>query len=513
MNKRRWVIYLVIMMSLLISCSRPFANQPSAIPVPVTGRLLTLSPLGTERKLPNKILGASVESLIEHVLDDPHKVAAIKTTAPAVIRFPGGSQSNYYNWQDGLLHFDAKPDSSSYYKYWAGLAPAIARGHPNGVSYEDYAVFAKQIGGADIIIVPNLETSSVDDQAAWFNILAQENLTPKNIELGNEFWVAMAGDPNVMQKWPDEASSMRVMQQYTVALRPYVGDDAKFAVQASAAAFTVLADDQRPFYRRLLKWDADLAPADWFQAVTMHLYPDAQKMIADAHNPTPQQVFELLMGRSDQGVDRAVDDIAKKLPGKEIWVTEWSPRGGSPVNLDRPDLDNVPPPMNAQLVARTELALLRHNEVTKAQYFTLFSGDNNVLQAYVRSGNQYLPMAQTVVVGWFDDAANGGASFQRLVETNGQIISDLGPFKESYRPIEGGLFRSSGRTVLILQNASAESRLYDLAQNNMPKPAFAELLITADLTIKEHVAAQVTQLDLNAPIVIPPLSILHVVWK
>ena len=86
-------------------------------------------------------------------------------------------------------------------------------------------------------------------------------------------------------------------------------------------------------------------------------------------------------------------------------------------------------------------------------------------------------------------------------------------FKESYRPIEGGLFRSSGRTVLILQNASEESRLYDLALNNMPKPAFAELLITTDLTIKEHVAAQVTQLDMYAPIVIPPFSILHVVWK
>ena len=28
------------------------------------------------------------------------------------------------------------------------------------------------------------------------------------------------------------------------------------------------------------------------------------------------------MGRSDQGIDRVLNNIAAKLPGKEIWVTE-----------------------------------------------------------------------------------------------------------------------------------------------------------------------------------------------
>jgi hypothetical protein len=245
MKNRHLFIYLLILMSFLMSCSRPSGNLPIANPTsnppavptalpaivptlhdapstpsaginnpPSNARPLTLSPLGAVRSLPDKILGASVESLIEHVLDDPLKVAAIKTTAPGVIRFPGGSQSNYYDWQDGQIHFNVQSNSSSYYKYWAGIAPLIARGHPNGVSYEDYVTFANQIGGADPIIVPNLETSTVASQSAWFTKLGQENLAPRNIELGNEFWVAMAGDPNVMRKWPDEPSSMSVMQQY-----------------------------------------------------------------------------------------------------------------------------------------------------------------------------------------------------------------------------------------------------------------------------------------------------------
>ena len=486
------------------------------IPTPtilVNAHALTLTLLGNARQLPAEILGASVESLIEKVIDDPRKVAAIKATAPAVIRFPGGSQSNYYNWRDGLLHFDPKPNSSAYYKYWASVAPLIARGHPNGISYEEYVAFANQIGGADIVIVPNLETSSVEEQTAWFKKLGSENLAPKNIELGNEFWVAMAGDPNVMQKWRDEKTSLAVMQQYVTALKPLVGADAKFAVQASAASFTVQPNDSRLFYHRLLQWDADLAPADWFQAVTAHLYPDLAGVSGDAQNLSPQQLFAVLMGRLDAGVDRTIGDIARKLPGKEIWVTEWSPRGGAPVNLDRPDLDKVPPQMNAQLIARTELAFLRHPEVTKAQYFTLYSGDHSVFQVYVQAGNQFAPEATAVVVDWFDDAANGGATFQRVVEANGAIVSDLGSFKESYRPIEGGLFKSANRTVLILQNASAETRVYDPTQDNAAKPTRIELLVTSDFANTAHVPAQVTRLDANAPIILPPLSIVRVTWE
>lgn len=88
---------------------------------------LTLTTIGDARSLPPKILGASAEPLIEHLLDDPRKIAAIKETAPAIIRFPGGSQSNYYNWRDGLLHFDPQPNSSEYYKFWASAATRIAR--------------------------------------------------------------------------------------------------------------------------------------------------------------------------------------------------------------------------------------------------------------------------------------------------------------------------------------------------------------------------------------------------
>jgi hypothetical protein len=489
------------------------ALPPAIVTAPAGARLLTLTSAVPSRQLPENILGGSVEALIEHLLDNSQKIAAIQQTAPAVIRFPGGSQSNYYDWQTGLLDFSPLPDSSPYYKFWAGVAPKIARAFPNGVHMEQYQSLADQIG-ADVILVPNLETSSVSQQVAWFTQLAAQQALPKTIELGNEFYIAMAGDPNVMRIWPDEPTALAVMKQYEQALQPVVGAGAKFAVQSAGAAFTILPKTTSSFQQRLQAWDNALAPADWFQAVTIHLYPDPAQMIQQAGNPGPDRQFQLFMGRADAGVDRALNDLAARLPGKEIWITEWSPRGGNFANtFGQPDL--VPPQMNAQLVARETLAFLRHPAVTRALYFTLNADSNSVFRAYVQdSFGNYLPMPATLVLQWFDQAANDNSTFQRVVDDSSQPVSGLGEFSESYNPVEGGLFTSARATTLIIQNASAEARWYDPGTlGQAADPASVELLVADNFTSAEHGPARVQSLDPHASILIPPFSIVRLVWS
>ena len=484
----------------------------AAVTAPPRARPLTLNPAGDSRQLPPNILGGSVEALIEHLLDNPLKIAAIQQTAPGVIRFPGGSQSNYYNWQTGLLDFSLLPNSSPYYKFWARVAPKIARAFPDGVHMEQYHSMAAQIG-ADVILVPNLETSSVSQQAAWFTQLAAEHALPKTIELGNEFYIAMAGDPNVMRIWPDEPTAMAVMKQYEQDLKPIVGVGGKFAVKSAGAVFYIPPTTTSKFQQRLLAWDQAMAPADWFQAVTIHLYPDPAQMIQQAGNPGPAREFQLFMGKADAGVERALSDLAKRMPGKEIWITEWSPRGGNFADtFGQPDL--VPPQMIAQLVARETLAFLRQPAVTRALYFTLNADSNSIFRMYVQDANEnYLPMPATVVLQWFDQAANDNSTFQRLVDSTSQPVGGLGEFSESYNPVEGGLFNSTEDNTLIIQNASAETRWYDPATlGQKTTPTSVELLVADDFTSTAHDPAQVQSLDPHTPILIPPFSIVRLVW-
>ncbi len=75
-------------------------------------RTLDLVPAGEPRTLPERILGASAEPFWDDFLRDPAKAAAIKSLHLAFTRFPGGSQSNYYDWKRGLFQpaILARPD-------------------------------------------------------------------------------------------------------------------------------------------------------------------------------------------------------------------------------------------------------------------------------------------------------------------------------------------------------------------------------------------------------------------
>ena len=227
-----WRIRLATVMVAVVT-SAPGALHAAAAPA---GSAIQLEAAGPSRELPPRIAGASSEPMIERLIGDPAKTAALQAIAPAVLRFPGGSQANFYDWKSGLLDLQENSRSSAYVKFWAKIAPKIARTFPHGIHLEDYLPLARGVG-ADVILVPNLETATLDDQTAWFQQLATRGMLPKNIELGNEFWIAMANDPDSLRRWPDEPRAMTVMHRYEQALRPIVGPGAKFAVQAAGAAF------------------------------------------------------------------------------------------------------------------------------------------------------------------------------------------------------------------------------------------------------------------------------------
>jgi hypothetical protein len=58
---------------------------------PSTGSVIRLEPAGSARQLPQGLCGASSEPMIEHLIGNQAKAAALREIAPALLRFPGGS--------------------------------------------------------------------------------------------------------------------------------------------------------------------------------------------------------------------------------------------------------------------------------------------------------------------------------------------------------------------------------------------------------------------------------------
>ena len=471
---------------------------------------IQLEPAGPARQLPPGLAGASSEPMIERLIGNRAKAAALKDIAPALLRFPGGSQANFYDWKSGSLDLRENPRSSAYVKFWAQAARRIATTFPRGVHLEDFMPFAREVG-ADVLLVPNLETSTIESQTEWFKTLASAGILPKHIELGNEFWIAMSQDPDSLRRWPDEPSSVTVMHRYEEALRPIVGASAKFAIQAAGAAFWVAPQARGVLAQRLNGWDEALHAESWFDAVTIHLYPVLEPLQTLPGGGTHAGLFRYLMARCDGGVDRTINSVAARVPGKELWITEWSAHGAG--DWARSGADPITPAMFTSGATRMLLAILRHPEVTRELFFTL-NFDAQGHSYFIRgSDGRYRPEPIAQILGWIGHAANPGSRYQRVVDQGSAPVSPGVSAGDAYREVEGAVFQSGGQTTLILQNAGGRARTFDpAAHGRLPAPTSVELISNSDLDDAEHRAVQITALPATGPWPVPPYSVMRIVW-
>ena len=473
-------------------------------------RPLALASTGPPRALPTHLIGASVSPFFEHLLNDPQKIALTRQMHLGFVRFPGGSDANYYHWRTGLFSIEVFPNSSNYTRFWGKVMPNIRRGHPDGISLEQYRKFTAAIG-AQVVLVPNLETSSVAAQRAWFQRLRQDGSLPTHIEMGNEFWVAMGNDSNVIKKWPDEPTTMRTTWQYLEALRPYFLPGSKVAIQSAGSSFSIPGSPRMPFGRRLKEWDEHLKPEPWFDAVTLHLYPHLKQVLGRAAPTAPEELkFRAMMARVDGGVERVLRDTERRLPGKEIWITEWNPRG-----VDHTQADPFTAAENMHLVTKMTLAYLRHPAVTMSLFFMLSYSVKSHNKIFL-PGNEgtYLPTPTAVVLRWFNEAANGGSSYQGYLEPAGRRISGSGLWAEDFVPIEAALFRAGDHATLIVQNATPEPRSLDLTQVAGGAPLVSsESLATPDLYDRDRAAVSQQQTGQSSgPLLIPAYSVCRLIF-
>lgn len=462
------------------------------------------------------IFGASTTVFYEHILGDPAKIAALKAMSIGLDRFPAGSAANFYNWRTGLIEVPAHPGSSPYIQFWARAAAKIAQGMPRGITAEQYSAFSRQIG-AQFILVPNFESSSVADQVEWFKRLAQAGIVPERIELGNEYAFAMGNDPASLARWRDEPTSMRIIKGYVDALRPYFPPHAKLAVQAAAGAIDVR---NGRFGQRVKQWDEDLRPEPWFDAVTVHLYPRLRDVMGDpAAGATPASPSNALprlnamMARADQGIEGILQGVERRVPGKELWITEWNATGANPVVQGGVEAA-MAPAMEMLTTVRMALVQLRHPSVTASLFFSVGFNQRQHPMFVSAGRGAYVPVPTAAALGWLNEAANAGGSFQRIVQAGARPVAGGGSRNESYFPVEGGLFQSGTRTTLILENASGDAFSFDpaaLLPNR--RPSKVELISTPGLSDTAVLPARISGADAAGPIAIAPFSVARVVWE
>lgn len=480
---------------------------------------LILKPSGLKRHLPERVLGIQgVTAFYEKIIDDPEKLGPVRNLAPALLRFPGGTVANYYNWRKGQLEIPVFSDSSRYTQIMSRIARGIRYLHPGGVSMDDFNEFSRKVG-AEIVLVPNLETSSLADQIAWFKHMKSKGIVPRHIELGNEFWVAMVGDPNVIRKFPDASTAMKIMEKFVKAIRPYLPDDALIAAQGAGTEFGTDQDGAGGNFlmKRMRKWDEEMTSQPWFDALTVHLYPEADLILGPGASrdwpDNAEKLFPAMMARADQGTQRVLDSMVKRFPGKEIWVTEWNPNG---VRFFFQKQDVGFSGLAIHTTARMLLSFLRSPAFTVSTYHMLgYKGDPYSVFAPDEEGG-FIPSGPAVVLRWFNEAANGGVTYQRLEVEGAVRIQGQGLMPdESYLDVEAASFTRGKKTTIIIHNAGNIGKKCDLSKlANGKLPSRIETFTTPDLTRDFSKGVPKTKLIIaGEKISLPAYSLTRLVWE
>lgn len=254
---------------------------------------------------------------------------AVKKLNPFCLRYPGGTNSNYWNWQTGWIKTDI-----AIRKEWKNIPE-------NKSTLED---FAKVIAGTNAkpVFVVNMLTSTLEEQLAMLQRATELNLPVELIELGNEFYLP---DADNVKQFATAYEYAAMCNQYITAIRK------KFPVAKIGVVANSLRDVQlqgKEIDERGLQWNdiiyKEVKAADAF---TFHVYAgtglaqvntNTEKVkhtqksdYTKAEQEVWQEAFE-----KPEAINRifsvallraqmfAKNDAAKVPAGKAIWVTEYN---------------------------------------------------------------------------------------------------------------------------------------------------------------------------------------------
>ncbi|MBL4621723.1 MAG: hypothetical protein JKY89_04920 [Immundisolibacteraceae bacterium] len=143
------------------------------------------------REIPDSMFGANIEwpwnatGLWNEGQQrvDPKGKGLTKALGVKLIRFPGGIDSDFYHWRDGIGAFSKRPEV----KYRAGN---VGKTRPNFGTDEALA-FAEDLGG-ELLITVNAGTGTAEEAADWVRYVNKDQLRVRYWEVGNELYISSA---------------------------------------------------------------------------------------------------------------------------------------------------------------------------------------------------------------------------------------------------------------------------------------------------------------------------------
>lgn len=304
---------LVLTSLLLLSgCSWQKNNQQSS--AVAQSQVVNASVSDSSRPLSEEYSCFNVNSLLVKSWSNPEFWQAVNQVNPKLLRVPGGTESNYWDWKKGGLVDNVKEEMAGYPINFREKKLRYDRS-----KLEDMREGMKATNTTPIFVL-NLASSSLESQLEMLQTARDLGMPVKYVELGNEFYFSL---PNYERVFPTPDDYAQTASEWTEAIKQEF-PTAEISL-VGVAASSKDSQRQKNWHQSLL--DKSIDEAD---AVTLHLYNGhglKSEIEPDSDYPffTPEEVPIILGQPFRRWQNLQKNEQFELIPdNKQIWITEYN---------------------------------------------------------------------------------------------------------------------------------------------------------------------------------------------
>ena len=311
-NLSNFKFFLLTSLLLMSSCS--WQKDQSTSSVLAQTSTITAYPVPNFRPLSENYACFNVNSLLVKSWSNSDFLASVNRLNPKLLRIPGGTESNYWDWERGGLIKNVREAMAGY--------PINFRSRD--LRYNDSKLQDIQEGiqatNTIPIFVLNLASSTLESQLEMLRRADDLGIPVKYIELGNEFYIDV---PNYRRVFPTS-------NDYATTAKEWI--DAIKAEFPNVKITLVGAISKSKDSGRVKNWNRNIISSAMSDAdgITLHVYNGHGLTSSINSNDTypffTEEEVPIILGQPFRSAEKFYNsDDFKLIPNdKQIWITEYN---------------------------------------------------------------------------------------------------------------------------------------------------------------------------------------------
>jgi hypothetical protein len=445
---------------------------------------------------------------------DPNFQHILKTLSPGWLRFPGGTDSEAFDWETGEIvsaWVQALAVNPNQYQYGINLAAQPIVAGKGGSSIRDFANMADKIGGAKIIVSVNAFTDTPESAHDFAQYALRNHIPVAAWELANEpyTWIGFPG------------TFFRDATDYANKMKPY--RDAIKSADPDAVVAVFFSEAGHPN----ATWDNALSnyrPRYW-DAVTYHeyVYPGNLTSFDDLMAAANQNLFsnttshvtDYLMPKNEPDVTYLISEVSPSAgQGGPLLGTLYGGIYSAEFSLRMSTLPQVKHVASFQMLSNAGIDVANNNlDVVQAAY----NGGTTINTSGLNFG--FFLSAQAAGEAVANKALHNSVGVYATTTTGGPTASTGGGanipavFAQAYQG-------RNGKRYVVLTNKSASTAVAQIKQdgvlrtNQMHMTFVSGGYASTANTISEpgKVRIQAQEVLIPGAVTIPPYSVVRLEW-